>query len=102
MDIFFFISSLIALILLFLITILGIYIFIIVKKIKKIVKEFEQLSTYVNQQGRQSFDNIKDKIESVLDGRGVMERIIVATLGTILAKVFKSRGKIKKDAPKEK
>ncbi len=102
MDIFFFVTSLLVLIILFFVTILGIYIFIIVNKIKNIVKEFEYLSTYVNQQGRQSFDSIKNKIESILDGRGMMERIIVATLGTILAKVFKSRGKIKKDAPKEK
>jgi hypothetical protein len=101
MDIFFFITSLIAIIFLFFVTIVGIYIILIIQKIKFIIKEFELFVKYATTTGKESVASIKEKIDEVLNQGGMLERIITATLGTILAKTFSKRGKIKKGARKE-
>ena len=100
MDIFFFITSLASLIVLFFAIIIGIYIVLIVYRVKKIVKTFEEFALYTTQTGRESIDSIKEKIEDTLSQGGIIERIVATALGTIIAKSFKNRGKIKKDVPK--
>ena len=101
MDIFFFISSLIAFVVLFFVTVIGIYVIVIIHKIKKVIREFELFALYTTKTGRESVESIKDKINEILNQGGILERIVATALGTILAKSFKSRGKIKKDVPKD-
>lgn len=101
MDIFFFITSLIAIVILFFVTIIGIYVFILAYKIKKIMQEFEILAFYAAKTSKESIDLIKEKINNTLNQGQILERIIVSVLGTILAKSFSKRVKIKKDAPKD-
>jgi hypothetical protein len=101
MDIFFFITSVVAFVILFFVVIVGIYVVWIVYKIKKIVKEFEKFALYTTSTGRESLGTIKDKINEILNQGGILERIVATVLGTIIAKTFKSRGKMKKDAPKD-
>lgn len=101
MDIFFFITSVIALIFLFGVTVVGVYIILIVRKVKKIIKEIELFVEEVTTAGLDSIEVIKSKIEDILNKGGIMERVIATALGTILAKSFKNHGKIKKDAQKK-
>lgn len=100
MDIFFFITSLIAILVLFFIVIVGIYILLIIRRVKKITREIEKFIDQATAMGLDSLTGIKDKIQDILNQGGIVERIIATALGTIIAKSFKSRGKIKKDAPK--
>jgi hypothetical protein len=101
MDIFFFIASLVAVIILFFVTIIGVYIVLIIHKIRRVIKEFELFALYATQAGKESVESVRDKIGEILNQGGILERIIATTLGTILAKTFSRRGKIKKDAPKD-
>ena len=101
MDIFFFITSLIAIVALFFVTIIGIYLIFIIQKIKLVIKEFELFAKYATKSGTESIESIKNKIDEVLKNGGVFERIITIVLGTILAKSFSKRGKIKRDAPRD-
>lgn len=101
MDIFFFITSLIALVVLFFLVVYGIYIFLIIQKIKLVIREFELFAKYATKTGMESVDSIKSKIEETLSQGGILERIVATALGTILAKSFARRGKIKRDAPKD-
>lgn len=101
MDIFFFITSLIALVSLFLIVVVGIYIMIIVHKVKKIASELEKFTLQATVSGMESIENIMNKIDSIIDKGGVVERVIVSVLGMVFARTFKNRGKIKRDAPKK-
>lgn len=101
MDIFFFITSLIAIVALFFVTIIGIYSILIIQKIKLVIREFELFAKYATKTGIESVDSIKDKIDEVLSQGGILERIVATALGTILAKSFARRGKIRKDAPKD-
>ena len=100
MDIFFFISSLIGLIILFFVVIIGIYLVLIIHKIKKVIREFELFALYATKTGKESVESIKQKIDEILNQGGILERIVATALGTILAKSFQSRGKMRKDAPK--
>lgn len=101
MDIFFFITSLIALVALFFVTIIGIYAILIIQKIKLVIREFELFAKYATKTGRESVDSVKEKIDEVLNQGGILERIVATALGTILAKSFARRGKMKKDVPKD-
>lgn len=101
MDIFFFITSIVALVLLFIVIILGVYLLLIVHKTKNIIKNIELFVLEATTTGLDSLDVIKSKIEEILNKGGIMERVIATALGTILAKSFKNRDKIKKDAPKK-
>lgn len=101
MDIFFFITSLIALVALFFVTVVGIYAILIIQKIKLVIREFELFAKYATKTGIESVDSIKEKIDEVLSQGGILERIVATALGTILAKSFTRRGKIHKDAPKD-
>ena len=101
MDIFFFITSLIAIIILFFVTIIGVYLVVVIHKIKKVIREFELFALYATKTGKESIESIKEKIDTILNQGGVLERVIATALGTILAKTFSKRGKIKKDAPKD-
>lgn len=101
MDIFFFITSLIAILVLFFIVIVGIYVFLIIRRVQKITREIEKFIDQATIMGLDSLTVIKDKIQDILNQGGIVERIIATALGTIIAKSFKSRGKIKKDARKE-
>lgn len=101
MDIFFFITSLVAIVALFFVTVIGIYLLLIIQKVKLVIREFELFAKYATKTGRESVDSIKDKIDEVLSQGGILERIVATALGTILAKTFSRRGKIKKDAPKD-
>ena len=102
MDIFFFITSLVGVVALFFVTIIGIYLILIVQKIKLVIKEFELFAKYATKAGQESVDAIKKTIDHTLNDGGIVERIIASALGTILAKTFARRGKIRKDAPKKK
>lgn len=102
MEIFFFISSIAAIIVLLLGTVAGLYVYLILKKVHAIVKETKGLIEFSSQQGKITLEMVKDKIESLLDRGGATERIVATTLGTIITKTFKGRGKIKKDAPKKR
>jgi hypothetical protein len=101
MDIFFFIASIAAIVCTIFITLIGIYVFRIVKKIKAITKEVEDFVLYTTTEGKKSVESITEKIEDIINQGGIIERIIATTLGTIIANSFKSRGKIKRDAPKK-
>lgn len=101
MDIFFFITSVVLLILLFVVTLVGIYIILIVRKVKNIIKELEIFVKKATTSGLDSVDFLKAKVEETLNKGGLIERAIISILGTILAKSFKKRDKIKKDAPKK-
>lgn len=101
MDIFFFITSVIALIFLFTVTVIAVYVILIIHKTKNIIKKFEIFVTDATSVGLDSIEIIKSKIEEILNKGGIMERVITSVLGTILARSFKSRDKIKKDAPKK-
>jgi len=95
MDVFFFISSIGAIAFLIFTIVIGVYIFLIVRKIKSILKEFEKFALYSTTAGRESVEAIKDKIEEILNQGGIIERIVATALGTIIAKTFKRRGKMK-------
>lgn len=101
MDIFFFISSLIAIVALFFVTIIGIYIILIIQKIKLVIRQFELFAKFATKTGTESIESIKNKIDEVLSQGGLLERIVATALGTILAKTFSRRGRIKKDVPKD-
>lgn len=101
MDIFFFITSLIAIIVLFFVTIIGIYLVLFVSKIKKVIQEFEVFALYATKTGKESVELIREKIDTILNEGGIIEKVIATILGTIMAKTFSKRGKIKKDAPKD-
>ena len=101
MDIFFFISSLIAIVTLFFVVIIGIYIVLIIQKIKLVIRQFELFAKFATKTGTESIESIKNKIDEVLSQGGILERIVATALGTILAKTFSHRGRIKKDAPKD-
>ena len=102
MDIFFFITSIVAIVILLFVLLIGLYVFLIIKKVNMIVKEIKNLVSYTSLQGQESIESIKIKIDSILSNASWVERVVVAGLGTILAKTIKKHGKIKKDAPKKK
>lgn len=102
MEIFFFISSIAAIIALLIVTVAGIYVYMILKKVHAIIRETKGLIEFSSQQGRITLEMVKDKIESLLERGGATERIVATALGTIITKTFKGRGKIKKDAPKKR
>jgi hypothetical protein len=101
MDIFFFITSLIAFLFLFFVSIVGIYVFIIIRRIQKIIREVERFTTQASMVSLDSLTTVKEKIKEILNQGGIIERIVAVVLGTIIAKTFKTRGKIKKDARKK-
>ncbi|MEN9921157.1 MAG: hypothetical protein RLZZ517_135 [Candidatus Parcubacteria bacterium] len=101
MDIFFFITSLVALVALFFVVVIGIYAILIIQKIKLVIREFELFAKFATKTGMESVESIKEKIDEVLSQGGILERIVATALGTILAKSFARRGKIKKDVPKD-
>lgn len=101
MDVFFFISSITSLIFLFFVLLIGLYVFLIVKKINHITKEFKDLSIHISQKGKETIDQISSKIETALNNGGTLEKIIASIVGTILAYYLGFRGKIKKDARKK-
>ena len=102
MDIFFFIASVAAIAFLIFTILIGVYVFKIVKNIKEISKDLQDLAVYARSEGRKTVGDVRDKVDQVLNGGSFVERTVVSTLGTIIAKTFKSRGKIKKDVPKKK
>jgi small basic protein len=102
MDIFFFISSVIAILFLFFVTVIGIYVFLIIKKIYYISEQFKKLSEYLTSKTSQTADTILGKINSMLQGAGPVEKFMATFVGTIIAQSLKFRGKIKKDARKNK
>jgi len=102
MDIFFFISSIAAIVVLLFMVIIGLYVFLIIKKVHIIVKEIKNLVCYASLQSQESIESIKIKIDSILSNASWVERVVVAGLGTILAKTIHKHGKIKKDVPKKK
>lgn len=102
MDIFFFITTVVALVFLVLITIVGTYIFLLVRKIHKIINEVKEIIQLLRTQGGESLGAIKEKIDSILSNVGWVEKSIIAALGTIIAKTFAKRGKIKKEVQKRK
>jgi hypothetical protein len=102
MEIFFFISSIAAIIVLLFGTIVGLYLFLIVKKVNAVAKEFKKLAEYSSQQGKDTLEMVKTKIEDILNHGGATERIVATALGTIIAKTFRGRGKMSKDAPKKR
>ncbi len=101
MDIFFFISSLVGIVALFFVIIIGIYVILIIQKIKLVIREFELFAKFATKTGKESIESIKEKIDEVLSQGGILERIIASALGTILAKTFSRHGKIKKGVPKD-
>ncbi len=101
MDIFFFIASVASIVFLLFIIVIGLYVFSIVKKVRVIAQELQDFALYATSEGKKSLADLQDKIEDILNSGGVAERIIVTTLGTIIAKTFKNRAKIKKDARKK-
>lgn len=102
MDIFFFIASVAAVVVLLIATVVGIYVWLIIKRVNAIVREVRALVAHASTQGKLSIDVIKDRIEALLSGGGVTERIVATALGTIIAKTFKGRGKIRSEAPKKR
>ena len=102
MDIFFFITTVVALVFLVLITIVGTYIFLLVRKIHKIINEVKEIIQLLRTQGGESLGVIKEKIDSILNNVGWVEKSIIAALGTIIAKTFVKRGKISKEVQKRK
>lgn len=98
MDIFFFIASTVALIILFFITVIGIYLVVIIRKIKNMTQEFEKFLIHTTNNTKELIEMIKQKLEEILNKGGIIERVVATVLGTILAKTFQNHGKIKKDA----
>lgn len=102
MDIFFFISSITAIIFLLLIAVVGVYVFLIVKKVNQITKEFRDLSLHISQKTSEATESISEKIDALLSHTGPVEKMVAAVIGTILARIFSFRGKMKRGARKGK
>ena len=66
------------------------------------MSDLQYLVAYSTDQSLDSIDMIRDKIESILDGAGWVEKAVVAGVGTIIAKTIKTRVKIKREARKKK
>ncbi len=102
MDIFFFIASVAVVIFLLFVVVIGVYVVHIVKNLKAVSKDLQDLAVYARSEGRKTVTEVRDKVDQVLNGGSFIEKTVVSTLGTIIAKTFKSRGKIKKEVPKKK
>lgn len=102
MEIFFFITSIAAIVFLLFVIVAGIYVFLIIRKVHTIVHEAKLFAQYASGQGKDSLEMIKAKIEDILSHGGMTERVVATALGTIIAKTFKGRAKIKPEAPKKK
>jgi len=101
MDIFFFISSITSAVLLSVGIVISVYIFIFLKRIKKIINEVEKLVAYAATESKDVITMIVSKIDVMLDNVGVVEKTVLTIMGTLLAKKLKKRGKIKKDDQKK-
>lgn len=101
MDIFFFISSVATILFLMFAIIIGLYVFKITKKIHDILNEIHALTHQIANDSKDVFAAVQYKMEQMSRKESVVERVVVNTLGTIFAKTFKSRDKIKKDVPKK-
>jgi hypothetical protein len=101
MDIFFFITSVAVFVFVIFMIVIGTYLVTIVRKIRAITSEVQKFVLYTTTEGKKSVESIAEKIEDIINQGGIIERIIATTLGTIIAKSFGSRGKIKRDAPKK-
>jgi hypothetical protein len=102
MEIFFFIASVAAIVALLFVVVVGLYVFLIVRKTHSIIHEARLFAQFASSQGKDSLEMIKNKIEDILSRGGATERVIATALGTILAKTFKGRAKMKPEAPKKK
>lgn len=102
MDIFFFITSFATIAFTILTVVIGLYLFSIVRKVKIIVQELQDFALYASSEGKKTVTDLQVKIDDILNSGGVMERVIVTTLGTIIAKTFKSHVKIKREVLKKK
>lgn len=102
MEIFFFITSVAAIVFLLFVTIVGIYACLIVMKINAAVREFRMFVQFASDHGKDSLEMVKAKIEDILNHGGMTERVVATALGTIISKTFKGRAKIKTEAPKKK
>lgn len=100
MDVFFFISSVASIIFLALATIIGVYVFLILKKIHHIVKDMKEISAHISQKTSETTDTISSKVEALLSDVGPVEKTIATVLGIILAQSISFRGKIKKGVRK--
>lgn len=101
MDIFFFITSLVALVFLILLTVCGVYIVLWIKKIHTIISDLKEIIRFAKVHGENSIELIKNKIEHILDNAGWIEKSIIVSIATFIAKKTKKYGKIKKDVPKK-
>ncbi len=101
MEIFFFIASVAAIIFLLFATVVGIYVAIIMRRVNAIVREAKAFVAEMRQEGKISLEMIRERVDQILSRGGAIERIVVTSLGTILAKTIKKRAKIKRDAPKK-
>jgi hypothetical protein len=102
MDIFFFITSIVAIVVLVFLTTVGVYVFLIIQKVKKHCKRIKKICFFTSLQSQESVESIKDKIEEILKSRWVSSNeSLQLHWGLFLQKLFKKRGKMKKDAPKE-
>ena len=101
MDIFFFISSLVALVFLSLVVVVWIYVLIFIKRTKTIIDEIEKIVKYTVVEGKGVIDMLVSKIDSTFNNVGVVEKTVLTVIGSLLAKKNKKRGKIKKEVPKK-
>lgn len=102
MNIFFFVSSISSIILLVLATIIGVYVFLIVKKIHRIVEDMKELSAHISQKTSETTDTISSKVEALMSNVGPVEKTIATILGIILAQSISFRGKMKRDVRKDR
>jgi ABC-type multidrug transport system fused ATPase/permease subunit len=100
MDIFFFISSLIAFFVLFFVIVIGLYIFLIVRKINKLTKITKEFTAHLSQKGRETTDSMSQAFQSILKETGVIHKIVKAVFAVLLTKIFHAT--IKKEARKKK
>ena len=102
MDIFFFISSLVGIVFLSVGIIIASYVFFFMKKLNNILAQIEHLIKYATVESEEAINLVTSRIDSILSNIGIVEKTAITVVSTLLAKKFKKRGKIKRDAPKKK
>lgn len=100
MDIFFFITSVIGFMVLFFVTVIGVYVFLITRRIHALTKSFEQFVTHLSQKGKEASDVISKKLESLIKDTGIIQKIAKSVFAVLISKII--HGTIKKGARKKK
>jgi hypothetical protein len=100
MDIFFFITSVIGFVVLFFAVLIGIYVFLITKRIHALTKSFQEFVTHVSKKGSEASDILSEKFESLIKETGIIQKVAKSLFAVLISKII--HGTIKKDARKKK